>query len=149
MVKVREVSYLGNSKRTMLFRFNERGTANNQCIMLESISEEEEQFIDVNNYWVRKKGGKDIEIPKYDIMFYGEVNVNNEDDITLICKKNLVDENLRHSWVPSNFNYRFGTGLAHSCAPTADPVLWFKYCHVRIGKPQRVIAYKIKETLAS
>lgn len=133
----------------MLFRFNERGTANNQCIMLERITEEEEQFIDDNNYFVRRKGNKDIEIPKYDIMFYGTVDLNDENDIALISKKNLVDKDLCHSWVPSNFNYKFGTGLAHSCAPTADPVLWFKYCHVLIGKPQRVIAYKIKETLAS
>lgn len=133
----------------MLYRFNERGTKGNQCVMLERITEEEEQFIDDNNYWIRDKDSKNIEIPKYDIMFYGEIDINNEDDIALIRKKNLVDENLRHSWVPSKFNYQFGTGLDHSCAPTADPVLWFKYCHVRIGKPQRVIAYKIKETLAS
>lgn len=133
----------------MLYRFNDRGKPNNEVVMLESITKEEEQYIDDNNQWIRTKGGKDIIINKRNILFYGEINVNDENDVNLICKKKLVDDNLLHSWVPSNFNYALGIGAVKYGAPTNNPILWFKYCHVRIGKPKRVIAYRIKETLAT
>lgn len=140
------MSYLGNMKSILLYRSKERGKGGDYSI-LRSINEEEENDIDENDVFVFFNGDIRYSIPKKDIYFYGEIDVDNPSDIDIIKKYKLVDLDMVHSWVPSQFDYKTATGSLKKSYPTCDPVLWFKYCHCRIGKPKRVIAYKINEKL--
>ena len=116
---------------------------------MESITEEEELRIDKSAKYYgeiqfRRKDGAIIAAK--DIYLYGEVDFNNDDDLDLIEKFNLVDEN--GNWIYSNFDYEKGdfttiNGIPKGY-PTWNPINRFKYCHVLIGKPQRIIVYKHK-----
>lgn len=142
----KKFNYFGSLKKMMLYRSSERG-GRGDCVMLRPLTEKQEQEIDDNDYFSLTYNGDDITIPKANILFYGEIDLKNEDDLAIIIKRHLVDENLKYSQIPHNFDYATGVG-ENSWAPTNNPVDWFKFVHTRLGKPRRVIAYKIKETLA-
>lgn len=130
----------------MLYRSNERGK-NGDCVMLRPITKEQEKEIDETEVYKLTHDGHEISITKVNILFYGEINLNNKEDVDIIRRKNLIDENLRYSQVPHDFDYKLGVGDRQQ-APTNDPIQWFKFVHTRLGKPRRVIAYRIKENLA-
>lgn len=119
-----------------------------QCeVYMEAITEEQEKDIDdstdeyENLHFI--KDNKVIAKGK-EIILYGEVDLNNPIDLNYIQKFNLIDE--EHSWIYSNIN--FDTGDVSSVNgiiqqhPTFNPIKWFKYCHLLIGKPKRIIIYK-------
>ena len=116
-------------------------------IYMEAISEEEEKRIDNskkyydNIRWKRPDGSV---VDAKDIYLYGEVNIDNEEDIDYIIKYNLIDDN--NNWMYSNFDYDSGTctTINRRCKsyPTWDAFTWFLYNYVLIGKPKRIIIYK-------
>lgn len=116
---------------------------------MEPITKEQELRIDksAKYYGAIKFERKDgVIVAAKDIYLYGEVNFNNDDDLDLIERFKLIDED--GNWIYSNFNYEKGNfttidGVAKGC-PTWNLINWFKYCHVLIGKPQRIIVYKRK-----
>lgn len=129
----------------MIYRFNDNKESN--AIILEPITKEEEQAIDDTKVYSKLKNKNElINIKEDDIYFYGEIDINKEEDAAIIMKYRIVDRDLIHSWVPTNFNYKTGYGLTTK-APTTNSLLWFKYCHCRIGKPKYIICYKIKYKL--
>lgn len=89
---------------------------------------------------------------KRNIYFYGDINLNNPDDIKIIKDYNFVSQR-EGSILYTKFDYETGIftlvpqfngvefeqvvkwGLCH------DPVLWFKYQHCLLGKPNKVIVY--------
>lgn len=129
-------------KQTLLYRFNDY-SKKGDVVMLRVLTEEEEKAIDENEKFIFFKDNTQVTIPFHNIYFYGEINVDDDTDCRIITKKNLVDDTLTHSWIPTNFNYSTGYADVNSFAPTDNAVKWFKFCHCRIGKPKRVIAYKI------
>lgn len=117
-------------------------------VVMEPITEEQELRIDKSAKYYgaiqfeRKDG---VIVAAKDIYLYGEVDFNN-DDLDLIERFKLIDED--GNWIYSNFDYEKGNfttidGIAKGY-PTWNLINWFKYCHVLIGKPQRIIVYKRK-----
>ena len=118
-------------------------------VIMEAITEEEEIRIDKSRkyYGEKQYERKDGYIVQdKDIYIYGEVNLDDKEDINIITSFNLVDEELNKNWVYSNFDFEKGTfttkdGIAKTY-PTSDALLWFKYNYVLLGKPKRIIIYK-------
>lgn len=116
---------------------------------MEPITEEQELRIDksVKYYEAIQFERKDgVIVVAKDIYLYGEVDFNNNDDLDLIERFKLIDED--GNWIYSNFDYEKGNfttidGIVKRY-PTWNLINWFKYCHVLIGKPQRIIVYKRK-----
>lgn len=144
------ISLLGIRQRAILHRFD--GSKGKEIVIMKAISEEEEIEIDNSDSGGGVKFYHDDftqrMIPATDIYMYGEINFDDEEDKALIKRYNLVDDYILSSWVHSNFDYEHGTFTTKDgkvkAAPTADPVKWMKYNHVLIGKPKRIIVYKVK-----
>ena len=121
-----------------------------ESIIMEPITEKEELRIDRSVKYFESmrhelKNGYIVE--GKDIYCYGEIDFNKDEDLELIKRLNLVYEG-GNNWVETSFDYESGTitsidGISKGSV-TYDPVLWAKYNHVLIGKPQRIIIYKIR-----
>lgn len=123
-----------------------RDVKTNIYIQMEPIDEQQELRIDKSkNYYGSIRYEKDgIIIPAENIYLYGEVDLTNQDDREIIEHFDLIDKD--GATIYSNFDYENGTfktidGIAKRYT-TFNPILWFSYCHVLIGKPKRVIVYK-------
>lgn len=80
-----------------------------------------------------------------DIILYGEINLDNEEDIRYIERFNLMNDESQN-WIYTNLDY--DTGIVETIdrkligISTIDPVEWFEYNYLLIGKPERIIIYK-------
>lgn len=125
-------------------------------VVLEGIDEEQEKEIDKNKTYIFKNFFTNAKyaIGLTNVLFYGEINIDNEEDIRLIKKFNCVPDSLGEfpGVIPSTFDYasassdwvvddRHPQGYRNIKFCT-NPIDWFKYCHCEIGKPKRVIAFK-------
>lgn len=119
-------------------------------VMMESITEKEEERIDKSSkYYGEIRHVKDdgTIISAKDIYLYGEVDFNKEDDLLNIERFNLIDNNIEaRNLIYANFNFDKGSfktvnGVAKTY-PTWNPILWFMYNYVLIGKPERIIVYR-------
>lgn len=119
---------------------------------MEAIDDSQEDRIDKSAKYFGKmrhtsRDGK-THIPAEQIYMYGEVNLDDPKNIRMIEDMNLVDPDLR-SWMPVDFNYNKGIVTQKQdiakMSPTRDAVLWFKYVHCMIGKPKRIIVYRVNE----
>lgn len=85
------------------------------------------------------------------IIMYGDVDVNDKEDANMISQANLVNEDNNGNPIPSKFDYDTGTCVANGKVQryfdTTDAVLNFKYHHVLIGKPSKVIVYKVHKDI--
>lgn len=146
----RTIDLNGIRKSMMLCRIKELKTKPIPVVM-EKINEQQEE--DIEGY--KDKRGEiafacenGTIIPAKDIYLYGEVDFENEEDISLIKKFNLIDES-DGCQIHSNFDYDKGTAETIEniikTYPTWNAVEWFKYCHCLIGKPKRIIVYKISD----
>lgn len=123
-------------------------TSDSFPVFIEPITEEQEVRIDKSKiYYGEVRYIKDgLEIRQRDIYVYGEVDVNNDEDLDTIFKLNLIDE--VGAIIPSRFNYERGTVIAEGNViktyTTFDAIDWFLYNHCRIGKPKRIIVYAKK-----
>lgn len=137
---------LGIKKRTILNR------SNNMFMYMEPISEKEEQLIDDSKEQfstIRFKTKEGFILKPDDIFLYGEVDLNNPNDIDFINKKDILSmEPFMNMWMNSNFNYDKNTitsderciFLKHD---TFNKLEWFKFNYCLIGKPKRIIIYQI------
>jgi hypothetical protein len=122
---------------------------------MEAITEEDEKFIENSPIYYGerhfiKKNGKIIK--DGDIYIYGEIDLNNPDDIKIIKHFNIKNEEINSNFVHSNFDFDKGCfttkdGVAKTY-PTSDALLWFKYNYVLLGKPERVIIYRTTKSIA-
>ena len=138
-----------NTRKNSIILCKRKERTVSYIVYIKGITEKEEHTIDANkakykvcNYTT--DDGKSVSGD--DIYMYGEVNLNNKEDLELIDRFNLVSED--GVWAYANFDYEKGT------VTTKDGVLqikqiydcleWFKYCYCLIGKPERIIVYRIK-----
>lgn len=81
-----------------------------------------------------------------DIILYGDINFDNKEDVELIKRFNLINEDEDGNWIYSNFNYDKGNFTQIDCInkgySTWNALLWFKFKHCLIGKPNKIIVYK-------
>lgn len=124
-------------------------------MVMEAITKEQEDEIDASKktfghlrYYAKiNKHTKLVE--GKDIFLYGTVNLESKDDIKLLKKSPIANED---PWnlprIMSNFNYNTGWAYADERGvflyhDTYDKINWFKFNHLLLGKPTRVIIYKI------
>lgn len=124
----------------------------NEYLVMEPLSIEEEQLIDKSAeieeemYFVTKNG---IRIPSKDIFLYGEVDVNNHADAELLRKTQIITQELNLAAnIPNNFDYETGDVFSDNNGifkrhDTWDKIKWFKFNHLLLGKPERIIIYRI------
>lgn len=81
-----------------------------------------------------------------DIILYGDINFDNKEDVELIKRFNLINEDESGNWIYSNFNYDKGNFIQidyiNKGYSTWNALLWFKFKHCLIGKPNKIIVYK-------
>lgn len=141
------ISVLGTLKRVVLCHSNNYGRK--LYTVMESLSKEDEDNIEEliahkrHIYFKNAFGGI---VDETAILTYGEINITKQNDLNAIKDLNLINQDFGN-WVPSSFNYNNATvkteeGVVKEYT-TFDPVLNFKYCHCRLGKPKRVIIYNI------
>lgn len=118
-----------------------------RIVYIEAITKEEEEKIDIaiNNKNKIYLHNNEHRLDAKSIYLYGEIDLDNDDDLDLIDKYNLVNED--GNYIPCSFDYDNAETHTNEDGvvkqyPTTDPILWFKYCHCVIGKPKRIIVYK-------
>lgn len=112
-------------------------------VYMEAINDIEEENIDKLSAFI--KDNKTI-ANSNSILMYGDVDVNNQDDIDFINKANILNED-EGNYIKSNFDYENSTFTTidriPKYYPTFNHLLWFKYHHAIIGKPKKIIIYKV------
>lgn len=141
------ISVLGTLKRVVLCHSNNYGRK--LYTVMESLSKKDEDNIEEliahkrHIYFKNVFGGI---VDETAILTYGEINITKQNDLNIIKNLNLINQDFGN-WVPSSFNYNDATVKTEECVvkeyTTFDPILNFKYCHCRLGKPKRVIIYNI------
>lgn len=141
------ISVLGTQQRIVLCHSNTCGK--NIYTVMEALSKKDEDNIEEliahrRHIYFKNVFGEIID--ENAILSYGEININKESDINHIKDLRLINENYGN-WVPSTFNYNTATVKAENGIvkeyTTFNPILNFKYCHCRLGKPKRVIIYNV------
>lgn len=111
--------------------------------VMRPISEEDEKNIDKG---LRYNTGKEY-IDKDRIYMYGEIDFNNKKDIELIKNKKLLSPEIMSNFIYNTFDYVTGTATPidnkYKFTIEINPINWFKYHHCLIGKPKRIIVYKV------
>ena len=122
-------------------------------LIMEEITEEQENEIDVRGdmdeiYYITKNN---IKISAKDIFLYGEINLDNHVDLELLRKADIITQEVNNAAnIPSNFDYDEGDVYADKndifrVHDTWDKLDWFKFNHCLLGKPNRVIIYRINK----
>lgn len=135
----------------VLLRFD--GLKQGDIAVMEPISEEEENKIEksVMLYgsprYIRKD---DYAVTSERIYMYGKVDLEDEVDLNIIEKFGLVDEDF-NSIIYTDYNYK--TGIVKTVngrllrSITFDPIKWFKYNYMLLGKPKRIIVYRLPKLM--
>lgn len=133
------INLLGIRKRVVLSHFKDKVQ---MAIVMEEISEEDETAIDEHKIF--ETSVKQI-VSKDSVVSYGELDFSKEQEINYIADKIDIGDN---SYIYSNFDYDEGVAYANDenkimQYPTSDAKLWLKFNHCLLGKPKRVIIYKV------
>lgn len=126
---------------------------NNNFLYIEGLDKNEELIIDKSkqdeNIVFTTKDG--FVLHPCDIYLYGELDLNNEEDINLIKSKDLLSDDV---WSNSIlFSDMTDDGVVTSNEegifkkyPTWDRLKWFMYNYILIGKPKRIIIFKVTKS---
>lgn len=123
-----------------------KGISGTKVTIMRPITESQEKEID--DYEKCVIDGNSI--GRADIYIYGEVNLDSPDDIAAINKFKLINDDNTGSSMHSNFDYEKGEVEYETMPkfhPTWNAVEWFKYNYCMIGKPERIIVYRIDKSL--
>lgn len=147
---LKTLNLCGIRNRVILSRFK------NNVIVLEPITEEIERKMDnyklVHGELIYKLSKYKYVIPNNSIFLYGEVNFNNNDDIKYLkrYKDLILNSEANSNCIYSNFDYDKGITCyntdkdnIHRIYETFDFMKWFRFNYCLIGKPQRIIMYKV------
>ena len=124
----------------------------NSYLVMQKITEEEEIAIDNamdSDDTIRFVLEEKYIIPIRDIFLYGHVDITNKEDIQVIKNSKIITEEINGAAnIPSKFSYKYGDVYSDRegifrCHDTWDKLKWFKFNHLLIGKPERIIIYKI------
>ena len=141
-----EINLLGIRKRAILLR--SKTAYGPELTIIEPLTEAQENRIDKSKdyFGAIQFESKHGTVSQRDIYVYGKLDLSSKEDLDIIKRLNLVDEDFE-SFKYSDFNYNKGTAIArngvYKIAPTFNAIEWFKYNHCLIGKPERIIVYKL------
>ena len=123
-------------------------------LVMESITKEQEEEIDLSGELYDEmffiKDNK-YRIHARDIFLYGEININNKEDLMLINKSDIITQEVNIAAnIPSNFDYNTGDVYSNNedifkTHDTWNKIDWFKFNYCLIGKPERIIIYRINK----
>ena len=143
---MQKINIMGIRSKAILNR-----TSNNYLVM-QSITEEEELAIDNamdSDDIVRFVLEEKYIIPTRDIFLYGQVDITKDSDCSIVKNSKIITEEINNAAnIPSNFDYETGDVYSDEdnifkCHDTWNKLDWFKFNHLLIGKPERIIIYKI------
>ena len=141
------ISVLGKQQRIALCHFNNGGKK--VYTVMEPLSKKDEDNIEEliahkRHIYFKNVFGEIVD--EINILSYGEIDLSKNSDIEHIKDLKLINEDYGN-YVPSTFNYDKATVKSKDGRikeyTTYNPILNFKYCHCRIGKPKRVIIYNV------
>lgn len=143
-----------NTRKIALLSHTNKGWKDTFYVFMHAIDEEIEKDIDdsMNNISKRAIFSIDDKIiaSGRNILAYGTVDLRKSEDIELIEKLSIVNDEVMpsYNWIPSNFDYIKGTISTEDDGKvrwytTWDNLKWFKYNYCLIGKPKRIIIFKI------
>lgn len=143
---MRKVNIMGIRSKAILNK------TSNSYLVMQKITEEEEIAIDNamdSDDTIRFVLEEKYIIPIRDIFLYGHVDITNKEDIQVIKNSKIITEEINGAAnIPSKFSYKYGDVYSDRegifrCHDTWDKLKWFKFNHLLIGKPERIIIYKI------
>lgn len=147
---------LGTRQRVILCHTKRNKDADyNTVTYMEAIDEKQEIAIDKSKLYYGEvifKTNKEKDIDEHivyakNIIFYGDINLDSEEDLDCIFDFNLMtpwDAFEMNNVMPSNFNYDTGLCSNKTTFSCNDRIKWFKYNYCKLGKPEKVICYKVK-----
>ena len=148
---MRKINIMGIRSSVILNKYN------NNVLVMEALSEQDEFQIDQSAelnyemYFMKQVKGGLIRIPAKDIFLYGEIDIDNKDDLNLLKKADIITQEVNYAAsIPSNFNYETGDVYSDSeniirVYDTWNKIDWFKFNYCLIGKPNRIIIYRINK----
>ena len=145
---MKKINIMGIRSKAIMNRTHEN------YLVMQAITEEEELAIDNamdTEDTIRFVLEEKYVIPGRDIFLYGHVDVNNPDDLEIIKNAKIITEEIYEAAnIPSNFDYETGDVYSDQegifrCHDTWDKIKWFKLNHLLIGKPERIIIYRINK----
>lgn len=114
-----------------------------KVVFMMAITDEQEKILDETEQLTLEED--DITIHRDDVYCYGDIDINNQEDINYITKFNLIDNYESSNMIHSNFNYDkdyVEFDKVPKMYGTSDIVKWFKYNHLLLGRPTKIIIYK-------
>lgn len=142
------INILRNRKRVFLYHIKADKTI--VRFYMEPLSDKTEKLIDnlsnkgIDGYFVNSEGEN---IFLRDIVLYGDIDINNEEDKDLIRKSNILNED-NGFYAHPDFNYedaciyrRNGIIREHQ---SWDKIKFFKERHCLINKAPKIIIYKYR-----
>lgn len=144
---------LGLRNRTLLDHFR------NTCVFMESITGDESSDLSANCKRYGKTGfhlkDKNIDIPSTDVILFGDININNKEDIKLLKQfedklwvldyfqphLRYLDVNFKNGELTPYFN---GLEKGYKSKEVYDIIEWVKYNLLLLGYPKNIVIYKVK-----
>lgn len=140
MVKI--LNLHGIRKKAILCRTKAMGDIV-YTVMKEITEEQEKKLDDVEAVNIDNKV-----IGKHDIYCYGQIDINNEEDLNYLKKFNIINLDAENP-IHSGYDFDKGTAVVEGDIAKTHPcwnaIEWFKYNYLLIGKPKRIIIYKCKK----
>lgn len=148
----KSMNIMGIRRRVVLNHSDKHGK-----IVLQVLTDNEEEQIDKSilkygelTYLLDNK----IKIRAKDIYLYGDINLENQEDVKLLEKFNKIicDEYAASNFIYSNVDYNKrkvysderGIYLGYTCMNWRK---WFKYNYFLLGKPKKIIIYSISKNI--
>lgn len=127
-------------------------------IILRKITEKQSEELSNGEVLLFNHGDKSYEVSKDECYAFGEINLNDEEDLNLINSFKWQNSSVIGHNYPVNYDYKTHTGDSFEAynkltqsfvtrarfGETFDNVKLFKFAHACIGKPKNVVAYGIK-----
>lgn len=145
---MQKINIMGIRSSVILNRFK------TDWLVMEEITEEQEKQIEArkkcydDGFYVTKNN---IKVSDKDIFLYGEIDVTAHDDLELLRDAEIITQNVNQAAnIPSNFCYETGfvypnkDGIIKTY-DTWNKIAWFTFNHLLLGKPKRVIIYRISK----
>lgn len=123
-----------------------KGLSGSFIVYMQAINEDQEKELDkYERTTIMVDSNTILPVSKELIYCYGEVNPDNKQDADAINRFNLIEPNGNN--VHSTFDYELGIATYDKVPKfftTTNPLLYWKYAYTIIGKPERIIVYKVK-----
>lgn len=133
------VNILGIRKRTIVNR------SKGEFWIMNGISKSEEAQIDKNKSIVIDN----VKLYEDNILLYGIINLNSDEDINYINKIGILPDDYPTNQMHSHVDFTTGQveliGGSVQYKMCINPIEWFKYHWLLLGKPNRIILYKINK----